>query len=370
LGEAGALSVEAMETSFASAPPPATQATDSGERVRHMVISGVSVQLRRAEGRVQAKAARRISGLPGPSVAGRVVGLSVGLMFGLGGCSTLESINPVGWWHDLQGGKIAEQRPAPPGAGDAYPNLSTVPAKPAPPDRDAMKKLTDSLVADRSNARYTAEAAPIADPSSPAASPALFGGGASRPPPPTAAESAAPASASLSAASAPARTQAPPDIAPARAPVNPVSSAPLAPLPAAALGIAAESPPLPTREPPRPASAGASPPAPEPVDAPMPSQAAGNAARVQFPAGGNTLSPTGQDEVKQFAATRGNAAVSVVGYGEVRGSDPTAQTAALSLGMMRARAIAAALAANGVPSDAIRVGAEAAGRGAVLRLLR
>ena len=50
----------------------------------------------------------------------------------LAGCSSVpSSINPVSWWHDLQGGKIAEQRPPPPGADQPYPNLATVPPKPA-----------------------------------------------------------------------------------------------------------------------------------------------------------------------------------------------------------------------------------------------
>ena len=47
-----------------------------------------------------------------------------------------------------------------------------------------MKKLTDSLVADRTNAQHAAQAAPLADPSSPTASPSLFGVGTAPPPPP------------------------------------------------------------------------------------------------------------------------------------------------------------------------------------------
>ncbi|MDQ2764521.1 MAG: hypothetical protein M3Y22_13905, partial [Pseudomonadota bacterium] len=89
----------------------------------------------------------------------------------LGGCSTLSSVNPVNWWHRQEGGKIAQDRPAPPGADQPYPNIASVPAKPAPPDAAALKKLTDSLIADRTNAQHAAEAAPLADPSSPAASP-------------------------------------------------------------------------------------------------------------------------------------------------------------------------------------------------------
>lgn len=142
---------------------------------------------------------------PGMARAGGFLLLGV-----LAGCSSTSSMNPVNWWHGLQGGRIAEERPAPPGAEAPYPNLSTVPARPAPPDRDAMKRLTESLIGDRSNAQYTAEAAPLADPSSPSASPGLFGAGTLPPPPPApppgsaaAGSSSGPLSASLPAASAP-----------------------------------------------------------------------------------------------------------------------------------------------------------------------
>ena len=96
-------------------------------------------------------------------------------------------MNPVSWWHDLQGGKIAEERPPPPGADQPYPNLATVPPKPAAPDRAALANIASALIADRTNAQHVAAAAPIADPSVPSASPALFGRGTVPPPPPAAA---------------------------------------------------------------------------------------------------------------------------------------------------------------------------------------
>ena len=51
------------------------------------------------------------------------------------------------------------------------------PGKPETPDAEALKKLTESLVADRTNAQHAAQLAPLTDPSSPTASPALFGVG-------------------------------------------------------------------------------------------------------------------------------------------------------------------------------------------------
>ncbi len=137
----------------------------------------------------------------------------------LGGCSALpSSINPVEWWHGLQGGAIAEQRPPPPGADQAYPNLASVPEKPKSADLKMQKQIADSLVADRTNAHYAATTAPLPDPSSPTASPALFGRGTVPPPaPPTASDTAG---ASLAAATAP---PAPPAAAPAAPPPLPTS---------------------------------------------------------------------------------------------------------------------------------------------------
>ncbi len=301
----------------------------------------------------------------------------------LAGCSTLQSVNPVNWWHSMEGGKIAEQRPPPPGADQPYPNLASVPAKPEPPDKDAMKKLTEALVADRANARYTAAAAPLPDPSSPSASPGLFGVGTVPPPPPP---GPAGASASLPAVSAPptappappAATPAPaaPTAAatappPSPAPRKAVQSAPLeAPAPPPPAPEAAQ-PPLPTQAPPPPAVAGipASPP-PAPPPSPMPAAASGPSTSLEFARGSATVSAETAAAVKQFAATRGNGTVLVTGYGDAEGSDPSAQTVALSLGLSRAQAVANALAANGVPAAAVRVNAEAGGRGVVLRLLQ
>jgi outer membrane protein OmpA-like peptidoglycan-associated protein len=321
-----------------------------------------------------------------PSGAGRLVqaGLRTkcavwaapGAALLLSGCS-LHSYNPVNWWHSEEGGKIAEQRPAPPGAQAPYPNLATVPARPEPPDKEAMKKLTDSLLADRANAHYTAESAPLPDPSSPAASPSLFGVGSLPPPPPAQAGQPA-ASATMPAAAAPPAprpTAAEQPVAPpARAPVKPVQSAPLgapAPLPPAAQAAPAPGPALPTAPPPPAAVAGgpSAPPAPPPPN-PMPAPASSTATTLEFPRGSAALSPQASDAVKRFAAQRGRATVLVTGYGDAESGDPAAQTVALSLGLSRAQAVANALTADGVPAGAVRVSAEASGRGVAMRLLQ
>src|SRR5262249_55134774 len=52
-------------------------------------------------------------------------------LLALAGCS---SMDPVNWWHSLEGGRIAEERPPPPNADAPYPNLSEVPSRPTPTD--------------------------------------------------------------------------------------------------------------------------------------------------------------------------------------------------------------------------------------------
>jgi hypothetical protein len=160
----------------------------------------------------------------------------------LAGCASIpSSINPVSWWHDLQGGAVAQDRPPPPGATDPYPNLASVPSKPEQSDPKARAAVADALVADRANAQYAAAQAPLPDPSSRAASPQLFGVGTAAPPAPAA--SAGAASATLEAATAPppaaataGPTPAGQPLAPAAAPARPAAygdaGAPLAPSPA------------------------------------------------------------------------------------------------------------------------------------------
>jgi outer membrane protein OmpA-like peptidoglycan-associated protein len=102
----------------------------------------------------------------------------------------------------------------------------------------------------------------------------------------------------------------------------------------------------------------------------MEAQSAGTSATIVFVEGNATLSPPAAEEVKAFAAKRGSGTVGVTGYGDSASSDPATQSAALTLGLSRAESIAEALKQAGVPGTAIRVSAEASGRGASLHLLQ
>ena len=347
-----------------------------------------------------------------PNLGSGFVRLAVVSAFatGLSGCGskTAESMNPVNWWHDLEGGAIAKQRPSPPGANDPYPNLASVPERPARTDPSLRTGIADALVADRTNAQRVAAAAPLPDPSSPAASPNLFGVGTTPPPSASAPPSdAAPPSASASpalSASLPGAQAAPhppepaadrPAPAPSRAPVGTVKESALPPptIPADQLpGIPAAPPapaalsgvPAPPAPPPSasPQVAAAVPPTAAPARTPAAAAppvaaaattrpaTAGNApVAVAFAPGSATLPPGSADVLRGIAARRGSAAIAVTGYGDAASADPSAQAAAVSLGLSRAQAIAAALASDGVPATAMRLDAEAAGQGGTVRLL-
>jgi outer membrane protein OmpA-like peptidoglycan-associated protein len=188
-------------------------------------------------------------------------------LLALAGCSqpNWSAINPETWWHNMEGGAIAQNRPPAPGANQPYPNLNTVPPKPPEPDRAALQDITDALVADRAHAQHVAEATPLADPSSPSASPGLFGVGSTPPPgppPPTPAQGAGQegvpgasasggpppaASATMAAASAPPAPATPP----AKAPVKDVQADALPPLtPPAAPAPEPNLPAIPASPPP------------------------------------------------------------------------------------------------------------------------
>jgi outer membrane protein OmpA-like peptidoglycan-associated protein len=101
-----------------------------------------------------------------------------------------------------------------------------------------------------------------------------------------------------------------------------------------------------------------------------PAPQARNAVSVEFVTGSASLPPGAADVLKGVVAQRGSAVIAVTGYGDATSSDPDAQIAALSLALSRAQAVANVLTGDGVPAANVRVGAEAAGRGASVRLVQ
>ncbi len=280
-----------------------------------------------------------------------------------GGCGGGDSdAGPVEWWHQLEGGPIADARPPPPNADQPYPDLGHIPGKPPITDPRTRLQIANALVADRANAQYAAANAPLPPP---VPRPAL-----PKPPPP------APGSDTASSASMPAASAAPP---PRPAPTGAVEQAELAPPPAPdAAAASAELPIMPAAPPPPPTLPGVlqttapTPPQPKPPPAPPPVRplVAGAPAPVGFAPGSAVLPTSSFAALKSLAQQRGGGSIAIVGFGEASGSDPAAQQAAIPLALARARAIATYLESAGVPAGALRIDAEAAGEGGVARLIQ
>ncbi len=349
----------------------------------------------------------------------------------MAGCSR-PAIDPVSWWRDLEGGKIAEERPAPPKVDAPYPNLADVPARPPAPDAAARTAIVNGLVADRTNAQYAASLAPLPPPDPNRGQPAP-----QRPAPAPALPATDEAiGASLSAAAAPPRgTLGPPQpplpqvpaTPPRRAPTQPVVTADLpppnlaapspspapapspSPAPAAAeapatppspitppkpspaipgvtpLGVAtpaapvATLPDLPAEPPPPPVLAGipvitaptpppAAPPPPRPPAVPVAARAAGAPVLVPFQPGSAALPPQALAQLKMLSRQLNGQSVVVTGYGGASSADAATQAAAMPLALARARAIAGNLMGAGVPANVIRITAEAQGQGGSARV--
>jgi len=306
----------------------------------------------------------------------------------VGGCSGSPTSGPLAWWNNAVGGKIAEQRPPPPGSNDPYPNLATVPAKPAAANTAEWNRRTTGLVTDRINADQTAALAPIPAPASasrssgtgpqsptapnqePAASAALVGvtppQPGNRPGPANAAagQTAKAQRGTNAQAGAPASASGP---GAAAAGTVPPTSAAFSTAERVANG---QLPALPDEAPPRPGIAPPPPPPLVPATITPPLATSPPGAIVDFSENSATLNDPALAEVKALAADRGDHGIAITGYGGATSSDPVAQSDALSLGLSRAQALATALVAQGVPYAMLRLNAEAAGRGATLRLLQ
>ncbi len=89
---------------------------------------------------------------------------------------------------------------------------------------------------------------------------------------------------------------------------------------------------------------------------------------VAFVPGNATVPPAALPGLRALAARRGSRAIAVLGQGDAATAGPTAQLAAVKLGLARAEAIAAALRDAGVPGSAIRLHAEASGQEGIARL--
>ncbi len=305
------------------------------------------------------------------------------MLAGCGGRDTVDT--PVNWWHQLQGGEIAKQRPPPPGVNDPYPHVGTVPAKaPVVASAALRESVTASLLRQRNLTTRVDADDPLPPPVLQAhpAKPASNAPGAQAPGSSSAtldAAEAAPAAAARQPASAsgPGATS---GVTVASADSDPELAMPAVDVPAANADAGTGIVTLP-------AIPGGPPASPR-----LPGlQAEEAAARTSMttpaslpdyqvaPPTGTQIAFVGDTDVVQsgetglvhaIAVRRGAGAILVHGYGDAASSEPDAQADALSLATLRGRAVADMLRAQGVPARAIRLQADAFGRGASLTLVQ
>jgi len=301
-------------------------------------------------------------------------GVAVAALLGMlaAGCSSAPDADPIAWWRQLEGGRLAEARPAPPNADAPYPNLGTVPARPTATATAVRARIASTLETDRRDAAYAASL-PIVAPGQPRLAPppppaaggigaslAAASAGPAAVPSPTVmpalpAAPAAPAGAVATPAVPPPVIPAPPS--PAAATPAPWANPPGGPPPAPRLpGVAAVTVPAPPR------------PAPPPPATPAAAIVPGAPVAIAFAPRAALLPEDAPAALRQLAGTRGGRDIWVVGYGESPATDPATQAASLELAFARARSMAAVLAQAGVPVPAIRLAAEAIGRGGVARI--
>ena len=274
----------------------------------------------------------------------------------LSGCTDNRADStPVAWWHQIEGGRIAQDRPPPPDATAPWPRIGSVPARPDPGSAAYRDALASRLSAERDVAERNAASAPLVAPTLPPAP---------RPQAPNATDTTS--SASLDTpedkpAPPPARVQTraqtEPQATPAVSAGTPVALRPSAdaapdlagpPAPPAFLGVAAVPPPT--------AVAFSAPSAPAGTD-------------VLFAPGAADFLLSQMPTLKAMVARRGRGHIAVIGLGEAKADTTQGQAVALKLALSRAASVADHLHAMGVPRDHLRLSAYAFGRGARLALL-
>jgi outer membrane protein OmpA-like peptidoglycan-associated protein len=297
----------------------------------------------------------------------RVVMVMPLVVLALAGCDDIDA-QPIQWWHNLQGGAIAQQRPPPPGGADPWPNLGPIPAKPAALPAGARDQVAQSLAVDQATAQAIAVDAPLA-PAPTAPTPGA--------PPPSGA-----ASASLSAVQAPPAPTKPTQqqqaatVSGGGLPTPPPGAAPGAAKPAGAPSGGAATGPMPiipVAPPPPPSGLGVrAVTTPVPTPAPLglvPPEQLGKSANINFPVGADTMPSGSAGLLRPLVSNRHGHAIQVVGRGDAASFEPAAQAAGVALGLRRAQAVAEALQQAGVPGAALQISAQPFGREVTATLL-
>ncbi len=323
-----------------------------------------------------------------PSACGRIAAQALAFLAGILLLAALSACHPVESWRNLTGAsKNAPNPQTTPntrnlaaGAKEPYPNLATVP--PAPTrglTEGEIKKLTRSLLADRANAKYSAES--LSSRAKPLAPPPLTAalqekGGLS-----TAAEGApgkakegangtngaggprqgpqpAPLESSLRMPRIPSppapEAAAPPPPAPSLSPAPKLPAASLAMLPPPQRPVAPPRPllpvPAPAGRPPR-----ALPAKPHKESKALPAKPL-RLASITFPPGDRSLSPAIRKEITTVAAglRARPGTIRVISYA-AGGGGALAELNSFSAALAEGQAVAGALKAAGIPQNKIKV---------------
>jgi outer membrane protein OmpA-like peptidoglycan-associated protein len=281
--------------------------------------------------------------------------VKLALAVALAGCAQNPVLTPVAWWHDLQGGAIAADRPPPPGADLPYPHIYSIPPKPVLPSASFRDTVQTKLAQERDDTERQATRNPIVVVAVPAPPP---------PPPPPPGTEGTTANATLPAAE-------PPPPPRATAPVAASDGGPPAGAPLTVAGMTADESNLPNvpDAPPSPATFEGIPAQPAPTPPPpLPAHVSGGGgAAILFRTTDAVLDGTQILTIKDIAARRGKGSITVEGHGDAQSDSPAVQEAALDLALKRAQAVAVALEAQHVPASAIHLSATAFGRGAAIK---
>ena len=265
--------------------------------------------------------------------------------------SNLTHENPIDWWHSLEGGLIAEQRPPPPGVTDPYPNLASVPARPVPTDRPTRRALAATLAAERDRTRLQAAQDPLVMPAP--APTSTSAPGKPKPATPDPGLSTATLEAATAAPALPSRQA--PVIAPVAVPE------PEDPIPAGAAPAAIVSGPIPSipgAPPPPPRLPGLPPTASAPAT-PRPRPAV----LLQFSPGSATLTAADDASLQELAVKAAGGPVAISAGGDASAGSLALAPAALDLAWRRVQAIGARLTTAGVTQPHLHPEAHADGRG-------
>lgn len=312
----------------------------------------------------------------------------------LGGCSQSVFIKtPVNTYHNIEGGIVSQPRLPVPGNDQKYPYVGLTPTSAPPlPSQDLRNSITDSLSQDRNQTQWQNVRNPLIIPEIPP-----LPSQTNNPPSTTPAQSAThpqkpisatqPSENMTSSANFDAAGEPPPNQAPAQhnqgkttpppPPVKktePQKTEPVV-MPELKAKIDEQNvviPPIPVNPPPPSHFPDFN--VPPDINLPPPTHPSGLSFKeptgtlIRFPVDSDEPYAKQENVINNIAWQRHGRTLFIHGYGDTTSLDPDAQTAAISLALLRAKTVAKLLIAHNVPESAIVIRAYAFGHGVRIRM--